>query len=123
MAITERFFAANYFDQYLSGAQADQEVLGHLMKDKLPMLAAHLDSLDIEISTVTLNWFLAIFFDALPFEVSHFLFYTFISMDKSKTVVSLVIKHWRYDNLTLSHWFCLYAFSVLYTILIGCCIS
>ena len=65
-----------YFDQYLSGAQADQEVLKDLMREKLPRLANHLENLEIEISTVTLNWFLAIFFDAVPFEVSPIIFYT-----------------------------------------------
>ena len=37
--------------------------------EKLPGLYRHLDDLDIEISTVTLNWFLALFFNAVPFEV------------------------------------------------------
>ncbi len=70
IAITEKYFTTNYFDQYLSGAQADQEVLKDLIKEKLPRLAVHLENLDIDISTVTLNWFLAIYFDAVPFEVS-----------------------------------------------------
>lgn len=70
VAITERFFSPSYFDQYLSGAQADQDLMKELMQDKLPRLYKHLSDLDIELSTVTLNWFLAIYFDAVPFEVS-----------------------------------------------------
>lgn len=69
IAITEKYFGPNYFDQNLSGAQADQEVLKDIMMEKLPDLYHHLDDLDIEISTVTLNWFLALFFDAVPLEV------------------------------------------------------
>lgn len=74
MAITERYFSPSYFDGHLSGAQADQEVLKELMQDKLPLLHNHLDNMDIELSTVTLNWFLAIFFDGVPFEVGTFFY-------------------------------------------------
>ena len=70
VAVTEKYFTPSYFDAYLSGAQADQDVLKDIMKVKLPDLYKHLDSFDIDISTVTLNWFLAIFFEAVPFEVS-----------------------------------------------------
>ncbi|XP_076315442.1 uncharacterized protein LOC143227975 [Tachypleus tridentatus] len=69
VAVTEKYFTPNYFDQNLIGAQADQEVLKDLLKEKLPKLHNHLESNDIEISTITLNWFLAVFFDAVPFEV------------------------------------------------------
>lgn len=68
VTIIEKYFTANYFDQNLIGAQADQEVLKDLLQDKLPNLYRHLTSLDIELCTVTLNWFLAIFFDCVPFE-------------------------------------------------------
>ena len=70
MAITEKYFTPMYFDHTLTGALADQEVLRDIMKDKLPKLFKHLNDLDIEISTVTLNWFLAVYFDSVPFEVS-----------------------------------------------------
>ena len=73
VAITERYFSPSYFDSHLSGAQADQDVLKELMMDKLPELHDYIDNMEIEISTVTLNWFLAIFFDGVPFEV-RFLF-------------------------------------------------
>ncbi|ELU05733.1 hypothetical protein CAPTEDRAFT_200029 [Capitella teleta] len=69
VAITEKYFTPIYFDHNLTGALADQEVMRDIMKDKLPKLYRHLCDLDIEISTVTLNWFLAIFFDSVPFEV------------------------------------------------------
>ena len=72
MAITEKYFSSNYFDKTLTGAQADQEVLKDILKEKLPAVADHLDYIDIELSTVTFNWFLAIFFEAVPFQVSQF---------------------------------------------------
>ncbi|XP_048244979.1 uncharacterized protein LOC124141828 isoform X3 [Haliotis rufescens] len=68
VAITERYFTPSYFDHNLVGAQADQLVLKDLIKEKLPTLSSHLMDIDIEVSTVTLNWFLAIFFDAVPFQ-------------------------------------------------------
>ncbi|KAH9507616.1 hypothetical protein Btru_051618 [Bulinus truncatus] len=67
VAVTERYHSPSYFDHNLLGAQADQAVLRDLMSEKLPELAKYLDAIDIEISTVTLNWFLALFFDAVPF--------------------------------------------------------
>lgn len=70
IAIAEKFFSNHYFDQNLIGAQSDQHVLKDLLAHKLPQLNRHLETIDIELSTVTLNWFLAIFFDAVPFMVS-----------------------------------------------------
>ena len=71
--MTERYFTPDYFDQNLIGAQADQEVLKELLKEKLPALYKHFEDIDIEISTVTLNWFLAVFFDSVPLQVGSFL--------------------------------------------------
>ncbi|XP_054721852.1 uncharacterized protein LOC129231535 [Uloborus diversus] len=68
VAVTERYFTPNYFDQNLIGAQSDQEVLKDLLREKMPLLWQHISQLDIELCTVTLNWFLAIFFDCVPFE-------------------------------------------------------
>ena len=69
MAIAELYFSPHYFDHSLIGAQSDQQVLKDMVKEKLPDLYNHLDSIDIELSTITLNWFLAVFFDAVPFQV------------------------------------------------------
>ena len=69
VAVTEKYLSATYFDKALTGARADQEVLKELIVQKLPTVYQHLTSIDIELSTVTLNWFLAIFFDAVPFQV------------------------------------------------------
>uniref|UniRef100_A0A158QB00 Rab-GAP TBC domain-containing protein n=1 Tax=Enterobius vermicularis TaxID=51028 RepID=A0A158QB00_ENTVE len=73
VALTERYFDKSYFDQTLTGAQADQEVLKKLLGIRLPRLSAHLDAFDIDLTTMTLNWFIALYFDAVPFQVN-FLF-------------------------------------------------
>nr|XP_006817729.1 PREDICTED: TBC1 domain family member 2B-like [Saccoglossus kowalevskii] len=70
VAFVDRYFSSGYFDRFLVGAQADQAVLQELIAQKLPVLYEHFKQLDIEISTITLTWFLAIFFDSVPFEVS-----------------------------------------------------
>ena len=69
MAITEKYFSPNYFDKSLTGARADQEVMKELIDRKLPNVRRLLDNIDIELSTISLNWFLAMFFDAFPFQV------------------------------------------------------
>jgi hypothetical protein len=69
VALTERYFVPNYYDHSLTGAQADQEVLKDILEEKLPDLAKHFLKRDIELTTVTLNWFLSLFYDSLPFEV------------------------------------------------------
>ncbi|EJD74068.1 hypothetical protein LOAG_18565 [Loa loa] len=68
VAVTEKYFDKSYFDYALTGAQADQEVLKELVARRLPRLAAHLDHYGIDLATVTLNWFLALFHDAVPFQ-------------------------------------------------------
>ena len=79
VAVTECYHVASYFDHNLLGAQADQGVLRDLLAQLLPDLAQHLATIDIDISTVTLNWFLAIFFDAVPMHVSNTALITGIS--------------------------------------------
>uniref|UniRef100_A0A7E4V228 PH domain-containing protein n=1 Tax=Panagrellus redivivus TaxID=6233 RepID=A0A7E4V228_PANRE len=68
VAITERYFDRSYFDESLTGAQADQEVLKEILETRFPRLAAHLEEYDIDLTTITLNWFMSLFFDALPFQ-------------------------------------------------------
>ncbi|XP_053380466.1 uncharacterized protein LOC123534907 isoform X2 [Mercenaria mercenaria] len=68
VALAESYFSPHYFDHSLIGAQSDQQVLKDMVKDKLPALFHHLEGIDIELSTITLNWFLAVFFDAVPFQ-------------------------------------------------------
>ncbi|GMT31918.1 hypothetical protein PFISCL1PPCAC_23215, partial [Pristionchus fissidentatus] len=68
VALTEGFFHGSYFDESLSGAQADQEVLKELLEQKVPVLTKHLEECEIDLATITLNWFIALFFDAVPFK-------------------------------------------------------
>ena len=69
VAVTEKYFLSHYFDLGLIGAQADQELLKEMVRNKLPDLNDHLKALEIDLSSITLNWFLAIFIESVPFEV------------------------------------------------------
>jgi TBC1 domain family member 2B len=42
--------------------------LKDIIKLKLPDLNKHLESFEIDISSITLNWFVSIFIDSVPFD-------------------------------------------------------
>ncbi|XP_071495817.1 uncharacterized protein [Diadema antillarum] len=67
VAVVEYYFPHNYFDASLIGAQADQYVLKEILQSRLPRLHAHLDDVGVEMCSFTLNWFLAIYFEVVPF--------------------------------------------------------
>ncbi|XP_072016236.1 LOW QUALITY PROTEIN: uncharacterized protein [Amphiura filiformis] len=67
VAVVESYFPPNYFDMSLIGAQADQSILKDILEQRLPHLQHHLDDIGIEMCSFTLNWFLAIFFEVVPF--------------------------------------------------------
>lgn len=69
VAITESYFQPHYFDAGLTGSQADQLCLKEILRLKLPELHNHLECRNIEFTSITFNWFLSLFIDALPFEV------------------------------------------------------
>ncbi|KAL1227388.1 Pseudouridylate synthase [Trichinella spiralis] len=69
IALTECYFPKDHYDSLLVGVRAAQAVLRDILRQKLPSLSAHFDLCDFDISVVTLNWFIALFYDALPFDV------------------------------------------------------
>jgi len=58
----------NYYDAGLIGAQVDQYVLKELIEQKAPDIHQHFETNEVEITSLTLNWFMAIFIDSVPFE-------------------------------------------------------
>ncbi|ESN98999.1 hypothetical protein HELRODRAFT_150328, partial [Helobdella robusta] len=68
VAITEKYFQPTYFDKSLTGANIDQEVFQEMFSQKLPVLYAHVKKFDLEFSTITINWFLALFIEVVPFQ-------------------------------------------------------
>ncbi|KAM4722011.1 small G protein signaling modulator 3 isoform 1-T3 [Rhinophrynus dorsalis] len=60
-AIVEDLVPASYFSTTLLGVQTDQRVLRHLIVQYLPRLDKLLQEHDIELSLITLHWFLTAF--------------------------------------------------------------
>ncbi|XP_065582855.1 small G protein signaling modulator 3-like isoform X1 [Artemia franciscana] len=66
-SILEEYLPASYYSTSLLGVQADQRVLRDLVAVHLPSLHTVLKEHDIELSLVTVNWYLTIFSSVLPF--------------------------------------------------------
>ncbi|CAG0914429.1 unnamed protein product [Notodromas monacha] len=60
-AIIEDLLPASYYSQTLLGVQADQRVLREMVQGMLPELDKVLTDHDIELSLITLHWFLTLF--------------------------------------------------------------
>ncbi|XP_008273415.2 small G protein signaling modulator 3 isoform X2 [Oryctolagus cuniculus] len=60
-AVIEDLLPASYFSTTLLGVQTDQRVLRHLIVQYLPRLDRLLQEHDIELSLITLHWFLTAF--------------------------------------------------------------
>ncbi|KFD72678.1 hypothetical protein M514_01803, partial [Trichuris suis] len=69
IALTECYFPEEYYDSLLTGARASQEVLKDILVQKAPKLMEHLVNSDFDISIVSLNWFISLFSDCIPFSV------------------------------------------------------
>ena len=68
-AVVEELLPASYFSPSLLGAQADQLVLRGLIASTLPALDSTLSEHDIELSLITLNWFLTMYSSVLHVKV------------------------------------------------------
>ncbi|XP_036996680.2 TBC1 domain family member 2A isoform X2 [Artibeus jamaicensis] len=65
VAIVETIMPADYYSKTLTASQVDQRVLQDLLSEKLPKLMAHLGQHRVDLSFITLNWFLVVFADSL----------------------------------------------------------
>ncbi|VDL57522.1 unnamed protein product, partial [Hymenolepis diminuta] len=66
--IVEHFFPPNYFNDGLIAAQADQIILRNLIDKYCPRLSETMQNLEVDISTITFNWFIAVFVNSVPIE-------------------------------------------------------
>ncbi|XP_061642528.1 TBC1 domain family member 2A isoform X2 [Phyllopteryx taeniolatus] len=69
VAVVDAIMPQDYYTKNLLAAQADQYVLKDFLIEKLPRLAAHFDLYGIDVSLVTLNWFLVVFVESLPSDI------------------------------------------------------
>jgi hypothetical protein len=61
---------SDYYTSHLLVSQADQRVLKDLIEKLMPDVTAHLEDLGVELPAVTFGWFLSLFTDSLPIQVS-----------------------------------------------------
>ncbi|XP_052006174.1 TBC1 domain family member 2A [Xyrauchen texanus] len=66
VAIVEYIMPHDYYTKDLLGCQADQRVFKDLMWEKLPRLMAHLEAQRVDVSLITVEWFLVLFVESLP---------------------------------------------------------
>jgi len=70
LAIVERLLPPTFFSPTLLASRADQAVLAELVKQLLPKVHDKLANLGVDLASVTFGWFLSLFTDCLPVEVS-----------------------------------------------------
>ncbi|KAI1401978.1 TBC-domain-containing protein [Hypoxylon fuscum] len=68
VSIIERILPKGYYDHSLQASRADQQVLRQYVREVLPKLSQHLDTLSIELEALTFQWFLSVFTDCLSAE-------------------------------------------------------
>lgn len=72
VSILSRILPAGYYTPDLLSSRADQLVLAELVGLYVPKVHSHLESLGVDLSSITFGWFLSLFTDCLPVEVSRF---------------------------------------------------
>lgn len=61
-------YLKGYFSKNMEGIILDQQILEILIKEKIPVLYNHIQRYDIQITVMTLSWFLSLFTTVLPLE-------------------------------------------------------
>ncbi|KAK4714114.1 hypothetical protein R3W88_020021 [Solanum pinnatisectum] len=68
--LLENVLVNDCYTNNLSGCHVEQRVFKDLLTKKCPRLAAHLDSLEFDVSLVCTEWFLCLFSKSLPSETT-----------------------------------------------------
>ncbi|CCH61120.1 hypothetical protein TBLA_0E00590 [Henningerozyma blattae CBS 6284] len=61
-------FVPGYYSKTMYGTLLDQKVFETLVSERLPELWDHIEANDIQLSVVSLPWFLSLFFTSMPLE-------------------------------------------------------
>jgi small G protein signaling modulator 3 len=70
-AIIERLLPEEFFSPSLLVSRACPLVLQEYVQELLPRLCAHLNEYEVDLPAVCFSWFLSLYTDCLPAEVSH----------------------------------------------------
>ncbi|MCD7470460.1 hypothetical protein HAX54_010362 [Datura stramonium] len=68
--LLENVLVSDCYTNNLSGCHVEQRVFKDLLTKKCPRLAAHLDSLEFDVSLVCTEWFLCLFSKSVPSETT-----------------------------------------------------
>lgn len=66
----DRLLPKDFYSPSLLASRTDQLVLADLVVLHLPKLSGHLEELGVDLASITFGWFLSLFTDCLPVEVS-----------------------------------------------------
>ncbi|XP_016522032.1 TBC1 domain family member 2A isoform X1 [Poecilia formosa] len=104
VALVDAIMPQDYYTKNLLASQADQRVLKDFMAEKLPRLAAHLESHRVDVSLVTFNWFLVVFVESLPSDILLPLWDAFL-YEGSKVIFRYALALFKYkeDDLLKIH--------------------
>lgn len=69
VAMVRNLLPDEWFSPSLQGSMAEQRILEDLVKDILPKISNHFESIGLEFSAVTFGWMLSLFTSCLPIEV------------------------------------------------------
>lgn len=69
VSLVETILPAGYFSPPLLTSRADQSVFTHLVTELHPSLAKHLKAINVDVETITFDWFLSCFTDTLTPDV------------------------------------------------------
>lgn len=68
--LSQKILPSEYYTSHLLVSQADQRVLIDLVDKLMPRLSSHMEDLGVDLPAVTFAWFLSLYTDCLPVEVS-----------------------------------------------------
>ncbi|KAI4308434.1 hypothetical protein L6164_031511 [Bauhinia variegata] len=102
--LLENVLVNDCYTNNLSGCHVEQRVFKDLLAKKCPRIAAHLDSLEFDVSLVATEWFLCLFSKSLPSETT-LRVWDIIFYDGAKVIfnVALAIFKMKEDELLLTN--------------------
>jgi hypothetical protein len=68
--LIEDLLPPNYFTSGMAGLRTDLKVLSSLIEQYLPQLHTHLQDQELDLSAITMNWFLCLFLNTLPMKAA-----------------------------------------------------
>lgn len=71
LSLIEDVLPPDYFTSGMTGLRTDLKVLGSLMERHLPRLYEHMENEQLDLSAITMNWFLCLYLNTLPCDVAH----------------------------------------------------